>query len=232
MGKFLNEPLWFRAKAATVSTYTLTCVADVAGSLHLKYFKLYDDAGSVGFWFDVDDAGGVAPLTGATRDVEIKTVTTGMTAIQVAAVVYAAVIADAKFKPGQDFLDGRIDVASEMYGPITAGIAGTSGFTVGTSQGYLIDDTTVEWDVDDMAGYSMQVKWTASAVTGTLKIQESNDGVIWTDLASAVATFANNNGNVIIHPATSYRFVKKVRGKLDISVGGLTTLEGTFHAKG
>jgi hypothetical protein len=96
----------------------------------------------------------------------------------------------------------------------------------------VIDSASQVFDIDDMAGYSCQVVWTSAACTGTLKVQESNnDGTSWTDTA-LVATFANNNGNVMLHPTTSWRFVGQVRLKLDIAVGSLTSLVCVFHAKG
>lgn len=42
--------------------------------LNGKYFILYDDAGSVAYWFDIDDAGSPEPASGADRSVRISTV--------------------------------------------------------------------------------------------------------------------------------------------------------------
>ena len=74
-------------------------VADVAGSLDAKYFVLYDENGSVGFWFDVDDSGTGIPAgaSACDRAVEITGVATGDDAATVAGVVQAAIDADSQF---------------------------------------------------------------------------------------------------------------------------------------
>lgn len=48
------------------------------------YFVVSDTNGGIGFWFDVDDSGTTQPATGQVRNVEINTITSGMTDIQVA----------------------------------------------------------------------------------------------------------------------------------------------------
>lgn len=55
------------------------------------YFILYDISGPIAYWFDVDNDGTVEPAHGAARSVEITTVTSGMTADQVAAEVEDAI---------------------------------------------------------------------------------------------------------------------------------------------
>ena len=112
---------------------SVTCVADVSDSLDKKYFILYDDVGSVGFWYDVDNSGTqVDPaLVAATdRQVEITTLATNDTAITVATKTYTAIVADAKFEAGADNLDGSFTVQSSTFGVKTDGTAGNSGFTV------------------------------------------------------------------------------------------------------
>jgi hypothetical protein len=85
--------------ASVAKVETITCPADVAGSLHLKGVLLQDDAGSVAFWIDVDNAGGTIPAwaSAAARAVEVTTITTGMTAANVAIALRAVIDADAKF---------------------------------------------------------------------------------------------------------------------------------------
>jgi hypothetical protein len=100
-----------------------------ASALDGKYFKMYDDAGSVAFWFDISDHGTAAPVHGCDRAVEINTVTYGMNASQVGTAVYAAVIADAKFAPGSDGGAGTIYIKNDSAAVANA-TAGTSGFTV------------------------------------------------------------------------------------------------------
>jgi hypothetical protein len=113
---------------ATGFAITTTAVGH-ASNLHTKFFVLKDEVGTVGFWFDVDNAGASAPTTGAARDVEISTLTSGMTAAQVATAVYNAIHADSKFNGVSD-ASGTIVVVSTTYGNKTGQSAGDSGFTV------------------------------------------------------------------------------------------------------
>jgi hypothetical protein len=113
---------------ATGFAITTTAVGH-ASNLHTKFFVLKDEVGTVGFWFDVDDAGASAPTTSAARDVEITTLTRGMTAAQVATAVYNAIHADSKFNGVSD-TSGTIVVVSTTYGDKTGQSAGDSGFTV------------------------------------------------------------------------------------------------------
>lgn len=107
-----------------------TPVAGHDSNLDGKYFILKDEVGTVGFWFDVDDSGTLAPTTGAARDVEITTITSEMTAAQVGTAVYNAIHADTKFNGVSDDTAGTIVVVSTTYGNKTGQSAGTSGFTV------------------------------------------------------------------------------------------------------
>ena len=86
--------LYFRG--GVKQTESFTCVADVAGSLHQTYVLLYDTAGSVGFWFDVDAAGAAAPagIAGLDRSEKINTIVTADDADTVATKVAAGITAD------------------------------------------------------------------------------------------------------------------------------------------
>ena len=112
----------------------ITTVADVAGSLDGTYFILYEPgpAGSVAFWFDVDDSGTAEPAHGAARSFEINTVATGNTANQVAAAANLVINADPSFSTG--IAGNLITVTNALSGPINDGVAGTSGFTVVTTR--------------------------------------------------------------------------------------------------
>ena len=112
-------------------TTTVNGRTAVASSLHQKYFKLGDATGSstVGFWFDVDNAGALAPTTGATRDVEITTVTSGMSSAQVAAVVRTAIDGDSKFNVGT-LTDSTFNAVCKDLISVADASAGDSGFTV------------------------------------------------------------------------------------------------------
>jgi hypothetical protein len=119
---------------------SIECVADVAGSLNEKYFRLYGAAGTssaldttaaeqiIDVWFDVDGAGS-APSTGAGRMIEAD-IATDATAEAVAAAVSAALNADPAFSAG---IDGATVIVAHMTPTnFTNGSAGDSGFTVTT----------------------------------------------------------------------------------------------------
>ena len=128
----IDPPLKLKQNGATgVKEITeIIAVADIGGSLDAQYFTLQDDIGTVGFWIDVDNSGTTTPGTGAAREVEITTITTGMTAAQVGTVVYTAIIADAKFEAGTDSGDGRFRVQSSTTGTKTDGVDGDTGFYI------------------------------------------------------------------------------------------------------
>lgn len=122
------------AVSGVAEVTSITTVADVAASLDGKYFILYDDVGSVAFWFDVDNNGTAEPSHGATRSVEITTVVTGDSAATVATAVQGAVDADAKFSASVN--SATVTVTASATGYRTDGTANTSGFTVSvTTQG-------------------------------------------------------------------------------------------------
>ena len=85
--------------AAVAQVENMTCPADVGGNLDQDGVLLQDDAGSVAFWIDVDDSGSTIPAwaSAADRAVEVTTITTGMTANQVATQMASAINADSKF---------------------------------------------------------------------------------------------------------------------------------------
>ena len=68
-----------------------------ATSVDGSYFTLPDINGNIAFWFDVDDSGTTEPLHGANRSVEITSVTSGMTADQVALEVEKALTSAAPY---------------------------------------------------------------------------------------------------------------------------------------
>lgn len=113
---------------------TVTCVADVAANLDGKYFVLPTPSELVGFWYDVDNAGGSAP-TDVTVDrfVEITTVATGDTAATVATKTRAVIDADAAFTAPAP-VGAVITVTCVKYGAgENNASAKTSGFTVATT---------------------------------------------------------------------------------------------------
>lgn len=112
----------------TEAQHTIDTVAE-ASIPQGSYFTLYDDIGMVAFWFDKNDTGIPAPtVVGAYRYVEIPTILTGDTAAQVASKVALIVNSDSRFTATS--LLTQVTVVNRFVGPVTAGSAGTSGFTV------------------------------------------------------------------------------------------------------
>lgn len=124
----------YLSKAGIKEVTSITAVGDTAGSLHLKTFILSDSSGTVGFWIDVDNAGGSIPAeaSACARAVEITTVTTGMSASAVAGVIATAIDADAQFVAPAP-AGAVITVTDAATGARADASASTSGFTVSTT---------------------------------------------------------------------------------------------------
>ena len=122
----------------------MTCIADIVGipkqqaiatiaeggTLHQKYFTLYDNIGKVAFWYNVNNVSGTAApsVSGAYRFVQIATVLSGDSAAIVANKTAIYLDNDQKFSA--TVISNNISVINSFNGPVTNGDAGTSGFTV------------------------------------------------------------------------------------------------------
>jgi hypothetical protein len=125
--------------AASYEITEVTCVADVAGNLAGKYFRVYGPAGTaasvdttaaeqiVDFWFQVSGSG-TQPASGAGRYVQVN-VATNDSAINVAAAIAQALAGDAGFSAGVDGAGG-VFIVAKTPGNFTDSSAATSGFTV------------------------------------------------------------------------------------------------------
>lgn len=84
---------------AIATSFTFNIITDGADPLPLdgKYFIISDENGKIAFWFDVDDSGTAEPAHGAPRSVEVNTITTGMTADQVAVEIEKAISSSAPY---------------------------------------------------------------------------------------------------------------------------------------
>ena len=134
-GKMKFEP----SAGGVKEVSTITTIADDSDSLDGTYFVLQDEAGSVGFWFDVDNSGTTVPTTGADRDVEVTTVTTDMTAIAVAGVLATAINTDSKFVAPATATD-VVTITSSTFGAKLDPVDGDSGFTFAvTTQGVTVE---------------------------------------------------------------------------------------------
>lgn len=74
-------------------------VADSGGSLDARFFIIFDAAGSVGVWIDVDDSGTSIPAGAAAADraIEVTGVTTGMSDVDVAIQIASTLNGDPAF---------------------------------------------------------------------------------------------------------------------------------------
>ena len=122
---------------ATTEVSTITAVADASDSLDGTYFLIYDAAGSVGVWIDIDDSGTTIPAGAgaADRAIEITSIATDATAGTVAAAIQAALDADGAFSAAA--LSTIVTVTDAAAGARTDVAAGDSGFAVAvTTQGH------------------------------------------------------------------------------------------------
>ena len=129
----LNAAVNLNAAAGTV----VTAPAGFAGadSLDGTWFKIYDTAGAVGIWFDVNSHGTPQPaMPGVSRAIKIATVLTGDTATVIATKIYQYLIQDGAFNNIGTSASGNIVIANNTLNGfiLAAGTAETSGFTMST----------------------------------------------------------------------------------------------------
>ena len=123
-----------------LETQTAQTVADSSGSLNTDYFTLEGNSGTWAVWFDVDDSGSSEPAHGQTNSVEITSIVTDDTAASVALAIYTDLIASTEFTADFDVAydatvdDDLITITDKFLGNRTNIAAGTSGFTVATTQ--------------------------------------------------------------------------------------------------
>jgi hypothetical protein len=207
-----------------------TTAAGHASNLHTKYFILKDEVGTVGFWFDVDDAGASAPTTSAARDVEITTITSTMTAAQVATAVYNAIHADSKFNGVSD-TSGTIVVVSTTYGDKTGQGAGDSGFTVTQHTAGVASSLTGKYfklaDVDGTVAFWIDVgnEGTSAPTHGAdraVEITTVTRGMTAAQVAGAVRTAIDDDSKFDVGTLTDATFTaicKDLKSVTNASVG-------------
>jgi hypothetical protein len=150
--------------------WDIACVADVAASLDGLYFVLQEKAGTIGFWIDVDNGGGSAPAGAAacTRSVEITTITTGMTAAQVAGVLATKIAAETSLSAVVANTT-HVTVSSDEYSSSALASAGDSGFTLTetvagvTGKKYTIHDSNTYAVLPDEVYDDIQIEDITSA---------------------------------------------------------------------
>lgn len=105
-----------------------------------KYFILYDELGSVAFWYNV--VGASEPLTGAYRAVEIATVVEGDSSDNVASKTAVVINNDSGFASAT-VNTNTITATDASNGERDDAVASTSGFTISTYQQGIYDSVEV-----------------------------------------------------------------------------------------
>ena len=84
-------------------------------------------------------------------------------------------------------------------------------------------------DVGLKVGYAIQAEWTStSALTGTLKLQASNDGNVWSDLPSSQAIAGSSGSFIWNNSDIFYQYVRLFYAH----TSGTGTLNANLIAKG
>jgi len=131
---FIKLMSTFKPDVGLAEITDITTVADVSGDLDGTYFEFSDDAGTVAFWFDIDDSGTAEPSHGKDRSVEITTVNTDDDANTVASKVQVAMDADSKFSA--TVVANVVTVTDASRGDRSNANKRTTGFTMNvTTQG-------------------------------------------------------------------------------------------------
>lgn len=188
------------------TNFTITVLTQGADAVSIDgtYFILYDVNGAIAYWFDVDNNGTSEPSHGAPRSVEITTVTSGMTAAQVASEVDTAldngiaevseIVCTADVSGSLNnkyFYINSAEDATEYYVwyNVSAGgtdpmIAGKTGImvSISTNDGANTVGSSTASAINSSAG----ADFTASSLSGTITI--SNDvGGATTDIADSLS---------------------------------------------
>lgn len=133
--------------ASTRQEFLIRTVADVSGSLHQTGIIIEDANGTVGVWMDVG-GGGTAPaeILATDRQIEITTVTTNMTAANVATQWQTALDADSQFVATVTGNVVRVRQAAggQRIEPTDVG----TGFTFDVTQDGLVATATINVDAE------------------------------------------------------------------------------------
>lgn len=128
-----SQPVPSNGTSGFTTARTINGTADA--SLDGKYFIIHDENGSVAVWYDVGDDGTQEPFHGADRSIRVPGVNYGDSAATVAAATVAVINPDVFFTASN--LSNVITITNIADGNVPAPQAGTSGFTVGGTDGSL-----------------------------------------------------------------------------------------------
>lgn len=141
--------------AGVAEILAIDVVADSAGSLDGTYFKVFDENGSVAFWFDHDndDASPPSGAQSADRAVRVTGVSNDDTVDEVSTALASAIDADDSFTA--ESVGDRV-IITHVYVGAGTDHAGTSGFT-GTVLTEGVDAVTTDnYDGDYFYLYALQ----------------------------------------------------------------------------
>jgi len=189
-----QTPITVNSTTLTSAEVTqVTTIADVGANLDRTSFTLYDQAGSVVVWFDIDDSGSAPPASAlaADRHFEISGVATGDSANSVAAVIASELSVDLSFSVIA--VGNVLTITDAEQGDRTDGSDVDTGFSLGTTkQGYTAGSlpTTIAVSV---LGVLPQIDILATALTtGPVKAPSGTLTVIktpvtgWTSATNAL----------------------------------------------
>ena len=94
----------------------------------------------------------------------------------------------------------------------------------------VADEASSIMDITLLYGYSAQVSWTSTTAVATIKMQESNDGLTWSDVSGGSQAVASDSGSVMLN--LPGRMAKWSRVLVDWTSGSVTTLKVDFYGKG
>ena len=93
----------------------------------------------------------------------------------------------------------------------------------------VVADESVVLDMRFLDNYACQIDWTSTTASATIKLQESNDNVTFTDISGKSQAISNNSGNVML--SGSDFGAKYLKVLVDYSSGTITTVDIHFFAK-
>ena len=182
----------------TPTSYEVTTTSNAGGALHLDYFIIYDTAGSVAVWYDVNNTGAPPPSHGADRAIKVATLINGDTASEVATKTGQALMLDSAFTVG--VISNQITITNTINGLLSASSTGTTTFSISDTFG--TDDNSINgkyFKISDQNGsvavwFDVNSQGTTEPFHGadrSIKIDNISAGDSANTIAAAIATILN-----------------------------------------
>lgn len=149
---------------------------DAISSLHQRFFIMYDQAGSVGVWIDIDNSGASVPAGAgaADRQIAVTSIAAGDIASEVANKLASAIGADSQFSGSAS--SNELVVEDANFGERDDAVAGDSGFIVNV----LVQGSTLVNNVDEL-----------------FLIYGANQGNWGNDISLKIINFADDAENIL-----------------------------------